>query len=258
MFDTFMSLPLHVLVLHFAVVLIPMGAAATVAVMLRPAWRDRLAMYVAAGNLALLVLTFVTVRAGYALQEKLDPTKQSVPTNNHEQLAETLLWIMVGLTVVSVITWLAVRMDSFAPAAATGLAAVVAVLAVTSAGFTVVTGHTGSDSHWGSLYAKSSTVQQSAAPPGSAPSPPAASADVTMIDIKDFKFVPAVGRVEVGQKITVTNQDRAPHTLTAIDKSVDSKNLDKGESYTFTVEKAGEFPYICDIHQYMEGSLTVS
>lgn len=152
MFDTFMSLPLHVLVLHFTVVLLPIGAAATVAIMLKPAWRTQFARYVAAGNAALLVLTFVTVRAGYALQDKLDPTHESVPNNDHEELGVTLMWIMVALAVVSVVSWLATRMDNLAPAALTGLAVVVALLAVVSAGFTVVTGHTGSESHWGGLY----------------------------------------------------------------------------------------------------------
>lgn len=149
MFDSFMSLPVHVLVLHFTVVLVPMGAVGTVAVMVKPEWRTRFARYVAAANAGLLVLTFVTVRAGYALQTKLGG---EVPNNDHEALAETLLWIMVALAVLSLVTWQATRRDNLAPAVMTGLAAVVALLAVVSIGYTVVTGHTGSESHWGGLY----------------------------------------------------------------------------------------------------------
>lgn len=147
-----MNLPVHVLVLHFAVVLIPMGAMATIAVMVRQEWRTKFAMYVAAGNVGLLALTFVTVRAGLDLQVKLDPTRQNVPTNDHETFGKALLWIVLALAVVSVITWLASRADNFAPVALTGLAGVVALLAFASAGMTVVTGHTGSESHWGALY----------------------------------------------------------------------------------------------------------
>ncbi|HVE26669.1 MAG TPA: hypothetical protein VNC22_14770, partial [Sporichthya sp.] len=78
MFDSFLGLPLHVLVLHFTVVLVPLGAMATVAVMVRHDWRARFLPHVAAGNVALLALTFVTVRAGLALQGDLDPTRTSV------------------------------------------------------------------------------------------------------------------------------------------------------------------------------------
>lgn len=152
MFDSFMGLPLHVLVLHFAVVLIPLGATATIAVMVRQDWRTRYSAFVAAGNVALLGLAFVTVRAGLALQHHLDPTRQSVPTHDHEAYGKALLWIVLALAVVSVVTALAARAPHFAPTALTGLAAVVAVLAVISAGITVITGHTGSESHWSALY----------------------------------------------------------------------------------------------------------
>lgn len=152
MFDSFLNLPLHVLVLHFTVVLVPLGAMATVAVMVRQQWRARFAPFVAAGNVALLGLTFVTVRAGIALQHRLDPTGESVPTHDHEAFGKALLWVVLALAVVSMVTWAASRAANFAPAALTGLAAVVAALAVVSAGMTVVTGHTGSESHWGALY----------------------------------------------------------------------------------------------------------
>ena len=147
-----MNLPLHVLVLHFAVVLIPMGATATIAVMARPQWRTRFAPYVAAGNIALLALAFVTVRAGIALQHHLDPTGENVPTHDHEAYGKALLWTVFALAVVSTVTWFASRAPRFGPAALTGLAGVVALLAFASAGMTVITGHTGSESHWGAIY----------------------------------------------------------------------------------------------------------
>jgi hypothetical protein len=150
-FDSFLGLPLHVLVLHFTVVLVPLGAMATVAVMVRHDWRARFLPHVAAGNVALLALTFVTVRAGLALQGDLDPTRTSVPTHDHEAYGKALLWIVAALAAVSFITWLVSRTDHFAPQALIGLAAVVAVLALASAGMTAVTGHTGSESHWGAI-----------------------------------------------------------------------------------------------------------
>lgn len=167
MFDSFMGLPVHVLVLHFAVVLIPIGAAFTALVFLKSSLRAKvvtvpmisrapaevpMGALAAMLNIGLLVLTFVTVRAGYALQSKLDPSKENVPNNDHEKYGELLLWIVLALAIVSVITYAVSRMDNFAPTALTGLAAVVAALALATVAMTIITGHTGSDSHWGFLY----------------------------------------------------------------------------------------------------------
>lgn len=266
MFDTFLwfDLPLHVFVLHATVMLLPLGAIATLAIFLRPAWRAKYLRIAAAANVGLLVLTFITVRSGYALQDKLGGA-ESVPTNDHEKWGEITLWIMVGLALASVITWLASRQfEDRSPTAVTGLAVVVAALAVASGAMTVVTGHTGSESHWGFLYADdedaTSTAEQSPAPPAGAPSGSAAnpSSGPVEIAIVNFKFVPAMVEVKVGQKITVTNEDEVVHTLTADDDSFDSGNLAQGKSYTFTVKKAGDYPYFCRPHQYMTGMLSVS
>jgi plastocyanin len=78
------------------------------------------------------------------------------------------------------------------------------------------------------------------------------------ITIKDFAFAPKTLKAKAGQPITVTNEDSAAHTLTADDTSFDSGSLAKGKSYTFTVAKPGTYTYLCDIHQYMKGTLTVT
>ena len=78
------------------------------------------------------------------------------------------------------------------------------------------------------------------------------------ITIKNFMFDPTPLKVKTGQKVTVTNNDSATHTITATDKSFDSKNLTKGQTFAFTAGKAGSYTYICDIHQYMKGTIEVS
>lgn len=152
MFDQFMDLPLHALVLHLSVILLPISAVVTALVAVRPYWREDHAGKVALLNVAMLALTFVTVRSGYALQEKLDPTKQAVPSNDHEKFGERLLWVMVALTVVAVIAWAVSRTDHLPPIALTSVGVLVALLALGALGLAIVTGHTGSDSHWGGLY----------------------------------------------------------------------------------------------------------
>jgi hypothetical protein len=153
-FDKFMGLPLHVLVLHFAVVLLPLSATVTAAVFLRPEWRQKFAGPAVILNLGMLVLTFVTVQSGEALKDKLNPdnSPKGPPSNDHEEYAQVLLWIMVALAVAAAVAWFAGRTEGMLPAAAMGLALVVGGLAVAAAAMTVVTGHTGSDAKWGYLY----------------------------------------------------------------------------------------------------------
>ena len=61
--------------------------------------------------------------------------------------------------------------------------------------------------------------------------------------------------MKVGDKITWTNDDDAPHTVTG--GELDSSNLAKGASFTFTADKAGTISYICAIHPTMKGTITV-
>lgn len=93
--------------------------------------------------------------------------------------------------------------------------------------------------------------------PPSGPSGAASSGPIE-IEIRDFKFVPQNLEVAVGQQITVINRDRAPHTLTASSGAFDSGELGQEQSFSFRAPAAGTYPYICDLHQYMTGTLTVA
>jgi plastocyanin len=82
----------------------------------------------------------------------------------------------------------------------------------------------------------------------------AASSSVT---IKNFKFAPSTSSVHVGDTISWTNQDIAPHTATAKDGSWDTGTINKNKTGSHTFTKAGTFPYICSIHPSMKGTVTV-
>src|SRR4051812_32631549 len=85
-----------------------------------------------------------------------------------------------------------------------------------------------------------------------------AAAASTGVTIKDFKFGPASVSVNVGDTITWTNQDIAPHTATASDGSFDTGSISQGKSGSHTFDKAGTFAYICSIHPSMKGTVTVA
>jgi plastocyanin len=79
------------------------------------------------------------------------------------------------------------------------------------------------------------------------------------ITIKNFAFSPNSITVTPGATVTVTNGDSVAHTVTSKTGAFDTGDIQAGQSKTFTApNKAGSYPYICTIHQYMAGTLTVS
>jgi len=79
------------------------------------------------------------------------------------------------------------------------------------------------------------------------------------IAISNFMFIPARLTVHPGATVTVINRDQVAHTVTSSSGGFDTGDIQPGQSVTFTApDRAGSFPYICSIHQYMSGTLTVS
>jgi plastocyanin len=100
----------------------------------------------------------------------------------------------------------------------------------------------------------------SSSTPASTTSASGAAGAPTTIVIKNFKFSPASLTVAPGTVVKVMNQDSTAHTATASsDKAFDTGTIAPGKSATFTApSKSGSYPYICTIHQFMKGTLTVS
>jgi plastocyanin len=93
----------------------------------------------------------------------------------------------------------------------------------------------------------------------SAASSAAAAVTGSQIVIDNFKFAPVTLTVSPGQKVTVDNKDSTTHTLTAKTGSAfNTGDIASGASATFTAPStAGTYPYICTIHQFMNGTLIV-
>ena len=70
---------------------------------------------------------------------------------------------------------------------------------------------------------------------------------------------PQTIKAKVGEKITWTNDDAAPHTVTAKSGGeLDSGTIAQGASFSFTPSKAGTIAYFCEIHPSMVGTIDVS
>ncbi|MFI6286035.1 cupredoxin domain-containing protein [Streptomyces sp. NPDC051018] len=91
------------------------------------------------------------------------------------------------------------------------------------------------------------------------PTTPSPTAGRAVIVIKNFTFTPASLIVAPGTKVTVRNEDSVTHTVTATGaKPFDTGDIAAGATTTFTAPgKAGDYAYICTIHPYMKGTLTV-
>lgn len=77
------------------------------------------------------------------------------------------------------------------------------------------------------------------------------------IRIVQFAFVAASLDVPAGTRITWTNDDPTPHTVTADGGTFDSKQLDPGATFAVLFDKPGTFTYHCDIHPTMVGTVVV-
>jgi len=85
------------------------------------------------------------------------------------------------------------------------------------------------------------------------------STKTTSITISNFMFSPMSATVAPGATVTVTNKDSVTHTLTATKGQFDTGDIPGGQSKTFTAPmKPGTYSYICNIHQYMMGTIIVS
>ena len=78
------------------------------------------------------------------------------------------------------------------------------------------------------------------------------------ITISNFMFSPMRVSVAPGSTVSVTNKDSVAHTLTATGGQFDTGDINGGQTKTFTApSKAGTYSYICNIHQYMMGTIVV-
>ena len=95
---------------------------------------------------------------------------------------------------------------------------------------------------------------KAAAPPTSG----GTSSGGTSITISNFMFSPMAITVKPGATISVTNKDSVTHTLTATGGQFNTGDITQNQTKTIKAPtKAGTYKYICNIHQYMMGTVIV-
>jgi plastocyanin len=73
-----------------------------------------------------------------------------------------------------------------------------------------------------------------------------------------YAFSPTMLSVRRGAALTVSNTTAAPHTVTADGGAFDSGTVSPNTTITMTFATPGTYPFHCQIHPYMTGTLTVT
>ena len=68
------------------------------------------------------------------------------------------------------------------------------------------------------------------------------------VAVDSMRFSPATLTVNLGDSIVWVNKDILPHTATTLKPGFDSKVIQPGKSWRYTVRKKGEFAYTCSFH----------
>lgn len=78
------------------------------------------------------------------------------------------------------------------------------------------------------------------------------------VDIKGMAFGPTSLTVKAGTTVVWENSDNMAHTVTADDNSFDSGNVAVSTKYSHTFSSTGSFPYHCNYHSGMKGTIVVN
>ena len=80
---------------------------------------------------------------------------------------------------------------------------------------------------------------------------------VVRVRIHNFAFGPARLEVSRGTRLIWTNTDGDPHTVTSDKGLWASDALDTGNQFARVFKTGGTFPYHCNIHPFMHGTIIV-
>jgi uncharacterized membrane protein len=125
-FDLVNGLPVHPLVVHAAVVLVPLTALGLLVMVASPRFSRSIGWLVAAGSVAAAGATWVAKESGEALEERIGGVGF-----DHDDLGEVMPLFAAGLALVTIVLWLLDRSaPPEGPMARRGLRILVGVLAV--------------------------------------------------------------------------------------------------------------------------------
>jgi hypothetical protein len=153
--DTIFGLPMHPLIVHATVVIVPTATLLVALAAVYPRFRAWVGPVPALTALLSCVLVPLSTGSGEELQHRVGETSL---VEKHQELADTLIWFVIPLAAVAVVGYWLHRRASDGRQAGKGMLAVVAVAAVVLSGATVVDvaliGHSGAKASWSKVAEK--------------------------------------------------------------------------------------------------------
>ena len=146
--DTIFGLPVHALVVHGAVVLIPLAAIGAILIAVRPTFSRRYGLLVVLVAGAGAISAFVARLSGEQLAERVGKPEQ------HAELGTVLPFIATGLFVIVLVFWLfdrGIPASKYRPMWLVIFAIVVVLVACFAIYWTVRVGHSGTTAVWGPI-----------------------------------------------------------------------------------------------------------
>jgi uncharacterized membrane protein len=151
-FEEFSGLPLHPLLVHAAVVFVPLLVVVSLAYALVPKWRSKVGW--AAVGLAVIapLAAIVTRQSGNALADRLYGGTVEGDLADHQSYGTMTMWVSIALGVLTlVLVW--VRRSATAPGWLNIVLTVLVVLAaIAAAVYVFLAGDLGSRIHWEPLW----------------------------------------------------------------------------------------------------------
>jgi plastocyanin len=81
------------------------------------------------------------------------------------------------------------------------------------------------------------------------------------VEMKNIAFVPKELTVQAGTTVVWTNDDPFQHTVTSGTRGnptgLFDQTVDAGQTFSYTFQDPGTYPYFCRIHPGMDGTITV-
>ena len=155
--DTVFGIPVHPLVVHAVVVLIPLASLGVIATAFVPKWRQRFGGLVALVTVAAVAMVPVATQSGEQLQESVG----EVPAlEDHVELGDAMIYFALPLLVVAVALWWLGRREGERQPYGRGITIAVGVVSVVVAllatAWIVRVGHSGAESVWSGVASSTS------------------------------------------------------------------------------------------------------
>jgi uncharacterized membrane protein len=177
---TISGLPVHALIVHFAVVILPLSATALISLIYKPKFKSQYSFITTAGIVLGSAAVLVAKQSGEALAEKMGtPVKHA----DWGSLLTYAAFILMVLTLIWYRSTKGRRSGVVTPLGHTTVLAAIAVL-----GLTFLTGHTGAQAVWeGKLAALNSSTSTSTSTANATPKATSTSKVAGTYNLADLK-----------------------------------------------------------------------